>query len=91
MELLVCMRADAPMAVAGTAFDRKCCRCGSGVMIAPSGVKRLERTPGMEIICYPCASQRADFKTAEHKLSDTVEVIARELATAAPNRRREQN
>lgn len=53
-EALVCARADAPRRLPGS-VDRECSVCGLAVMVAPSGVVRLSRVPGLAIVCVPCA------------------------------------
>jgi hypothetical protein len=80
--LLVCRRIDYEFTIRGSAFDKQCHRCGTRVMIAPSGLRRLEREPIPDITCWECVNQmmsREDVaKCAE--LAAPSQEIRRELA-----------
>jgi hypothetical protein len=65
---LVCARRDAEFAVRGSSFDEHCSRCGAGVMVAPSGQRRLKRER-LPIICFECWKElvaRREFAEAEN-------------------------
>jgi len=54
VQYLVCQPADSPLTVAGSSFDRTCCKCMRQVMVAPSGQKMLEAAPGIKVLCLVC-------------------------------------
>lgn len=62
---LVCARADATFTVRGSKFDRVCYRCGQAVMIAPSGIQRLEKETNIQILCVVCAINLMSVKTPD--------------------------
>jgi len=55
--ILVCALADAAFIVECSIYDRRCSKCASEVMIAPSGQRVLKLHPDCVIVCLPCAMQ----------------------------------
>lgn len=89
-QCLVCARRDGPaFAVRGSSFDKHCSLCGAGVMVAPSGQRRLERS-NLRIICFECWKKlmaMPEFAEAENVWAGPVE----ETDDAVPNVYRERN
>ena len=88
IDVLICVPADKPLAVAGATFDKRCNRCGQRVMLAPSGQRLLARKPNVEICCLECFSPEPGDEV--HAAADS-ETLAAELRTAGPNPWRRRN
>lgn len=56
--VLVCVPADAPTMVPGSAFNRKCVLCGCRLQLAPSGQRGLQEHPDAALICVVCLAKR---------------------------------
>ncbi len=86
--IIVCARADEPIAVAGTTFNLKCSRCGERVMVAPSGQKRMKQSKlPVELVCLPCFQSRAEFREAAHEdfSPERIAEILSEMSWTIPN------
>lgn len=90
-DYLVCAHATAEMAVANSSFDRHCSRCGSRVMIAPSG-QRLLRKKRLEIICAFCVPEVvAGFPHGDKVIIKRPAGSRGEMRNAMPNWWRKRN
>lgn len=83
--VLVCMRANAPIVVPGSIFDRRCGKCGERVIIAPSGQRLLARK-ALKIHCWPCYRQAAEKGEVETVgFAANADEIRRETRSGVPN------
>ena len=91
--IVVCARADAPLAAVGSVFDRQCSRCSAKVMLAPSGQRFLATHADAKIVCEYCVrpKQVLDALAAGKAITAPWEEIAAEARTAQPNLRRNRN
>jgi hypothetical protein len=96
-DFLVCERADQPMTLADSTFDRFCVECGERVMVAPSGNALLRSKQDIKILCLPCYLPRAEqasqprFVDIDGTLTDDIDLAAQQLKTVVPNMRRYRN
>jgi hypothetical protein len=76
----------------GSVFDRQCSRCGSRVMIAPSGQRLLRRKKKVKVLCITCAPRVLAEYPARDKVEVTIlEGAAGEVRSAVPNLWRARN
>ena len=88
--ILVCALADGPRTVQGSTFKHKCAGCGRGLMIAPSGQRRLREIPDIVTLCGACYLQTVNVGDTIQG-AGTVEELREEARTAKPNLRRHRN
>lgn len=88
-QFLVCLRADDVETVAGAVFTYRCYKCKRHVMIAPSGIKRLQSDLSIRVLCVNCLP--ADYDSIKSELAGPVEEILEEMMTAHYNHHRNRN
>ena len=86
---IVCMRADSPLTIPGSIYDRRCAKCLTPVMIAPTGQAYLKAHPDATIICPDCLPNK--YETVGNGLTAPAEEIVEEMKTMEPNLRRYRN
>lgn len=89
--VMVCMRADAPLTVAGSTFDKHCEQCGTRVMMAPSGQAFFRTNPMARIICYECFTVTPLLDDEILGIVPSPTQLAAEMKTVRPNPYRNRN
>jgi len=63
-KVLICMPASFKGYVVPGSLPDKCSKCGQPVWVAPSSLLIQHDSPGMEVLCKPCALRQ--MKKAKH-------------------------
>ncbi len=90
-DFLVCALADQSTMVRGSIFTKLCSKCGTRVMVAPSGQRVLALYPDLGVMCLICYLALAASTETENRLADRDEVIMQDLDTVVPNTWKERN
>ena len=86
--VMVCARADSPRVVPNSDFSRRCDRCQTRIMIAPSGQAFLKTCNHLvSLVCYECWLNTRDVAILQASIQACAPAkqLAEEIATSIPN------
>lgn len=87
--VMVCARADSPRVVPNSDFSRRCDRCQTRIMIAPSGqefLKTYNKSP-VSLVCSECWLNTRDVAILQASIQACAPAkqLAEEIAASIPN------